>query len=251
MIRLANLNRGPEIFYSIQGEGKNLGHPSVFIRLSLCNLYCYWCDTDYTWNWKATTFKHIRDSESGYQKYEKNDFILQYSNEELIRIITSYDCPNLVFTGGEPLAQQKDLVSLLAELKAFNPAFRIEFETNGTIPPSPETDRLADQYNVSLKLSNSRIPERERIKPETVNFFAATPKANFKFVIDDQSDLGEVLDLISKFKIRPNSVYLMPQGTTVAILRSKQQWLVELCKQYKFNYTDRLHIHIWGDKRGV
>jgi organic radical activating enzyme len=251
MIRLANLNRGPEIFYSIQGEGKNLGNPSVFIRLSLCNLYCYWCDTDYTWNWKGTAFKHVRDSEPGYQKYNKEDFILQYTNEELIKIIISYNCPNLVFTGGEPIAQQKDLVSLLADLKTINPAFRIEFETNGTIRPSPETDSFADQYNVSLKLSNSRIPEQERIKPDTVKFFAETPKANFKFVIDNESDLEEVLDHVNKFRIPSNKVYLMPQGTTVASLQSKQQWLIELCKKYQFNYTDRLHIHIWGDKRGV
>jgi len=251
MIKLAKLNGEPEIFFSIQGEGRNLGSPSVFIRLSLCNLYCVWCDTDYTWNWKGTDFAHVKDSDALYTKYTKEEVIIQMTDEQIIETIESYQCANLVFTGGEPLVQQKDLLHLLKTLREKNAGYRMEIETNGTIIPSEEMDALLDQYNVSVKLTNSKIRERERIRPEAIGFFSATPKSNFKFVVDSEIDVDEVLQIVNEFNINPRKVYLMPQGMTVQSLREKQQWVIEKCKKYSFNYTDRLHIQIYGDKRGV
>jgi 7-carboxy-7-deazaguanine synthase len=250
MIKLAKLRGEPEIFYSIQGEGKNLGHPSVFIRLSLCNLYCYWCDTDFTWNWVDTKFPHVKDADPAYAKFSKEEYIIQLPNEAIIRTIKSYHCPNLVFTGGEPLAQQKELAVLLRDLKSSDAGYRIEIETNGTLLPA-ECEPYLDQYNVSLKLSNSKVLEKDRLKPNVISFFAASPKSNFKFVIDAATDLEEVLALIKEYNIDRRTVYLMPQGITANSLREKQQWLIEVCKEYGFNYTDRIHIHVYGDKRGV
>lgn len=246
MIKLARLNNKPEIFHSIQGEGKNIGKPSVFIRLSLCNLYCQWCDTDYTWNWIGTPFKHNYDT-----KYDKNEQIEILSNEDIMNTVLAMNCRNVVITGGEPLVQQKDLRSLMGTLKAHDPRFHIEFETNVTLKPLREIDELTDQYNVSIKLSNSNVSEEDRINPEAIEFFANSSKTNFKFVIDKEQDLKEVLDLISKYKIRNDVVYLMPQGTSAESLKEKQSWLVDICKRYNFNYTDRLHIHIFGNKRGI
>ncbi|RYZ21287.1 MAG: 7-carboxy-7-deazaguanine synthase QueE [Chitinophagaceae bacterium] len=251
MLKLAKLNGQPEIFHSIQGEGKSIGRPSVFIRLSLCNLYCAWCDTDYTWNWEGTRFAHNNDARPGFAKYRKEDYQELVTNEALRDILAAIPCRNLILTGGEPLVQQKDLRSLFQMLKEQEPGYHIEFETNGTLKPLPEIDALTDQYNVSVKLANSKVAAEDRINPDAIGFFAASPKANFKFVVDDRADLEEVLQLVRSFGIRPESVYLMPQGTTAAALREKQAWVAELCKQYQFNYTDRLHIHIWGDKRGV
>jgi 7-carboxy-7-deazaguanine synthase len=251
MLKLAKLNGRPEIFHSIQGEGKSIGRPSVFIRLSLCNLYCKWCDTDYTWNWEGTSFTHNNDARPGYAKYRKEDVIEMISDEAILDILAGISCRNLIFTGGEPLVQQKDLRSLFRLLKERDGAYHIEFETNGTLKPLPEVDALTDQYNVSVKLANSGVDREDRINPEAIRFFAASPKANFKFVVDDRSDLAEVQELVTTYRIRPEAVYLMPQGTTVALLREKQEWVAEICKAHNYNYTDRLHIHIWGDKRGV
>jgi 7-carboxy-7-deazaguanine synthase len=251
MIKLAKLNNKPEIFHSVQGEGKNMGKPSIFIRLSLCNLYCQWCDTEYTWNWEGTSFKHNYDQLPGYKKHHKENLIELLSNEQILATVIEMKCNNIVITGGEPLAQQKDLRSLMKALKEQNPNTHIEFETNGTLKPLPEVDMLADQYNVSIKLSNSNVALEDRIKPDAINFFAQSTKSNFKFVVDTEGDLLEILDLIKQYNINQQVVYLMPQGTTVASLKQKQQWIVEICKQNNFNYTDRLHIHIWGDKRGV
>ncbi|TCJ14389.1 7-carboxy-7-deazaguanine synthase QueE [Flaviaesturariibacter flavus] len=251
MLKLARLNGQPEIFHSIQGEGKSIGRPSVFIRLSLCNLYCAWCDTDYTWNWEGTAFTHNNDVRPGYRKYRKEEYQQLISNEEIRDRLAVISCSNLIFTGGEPLVQQKDLRSLFRLLKENNPDYHIEFETNGTLKPLPEIDALTDQYNVSVKLANSKVAPEDRLNPEAIRFFAASPKANFKFVVDSRADLDEVLALVQGYGIRPEAVYLMPQGTSAAALREKQAWVAELCKQYNYNYTDRLHIHIWGDKRGV
>ena len=251
MLKLAKLNGNPEIFYSIQGEGKNIGRPSIFIRLSLCNLYCNWCDTDYTWNWEGTPHPHQNDQNPAYKKYQKELFMMELSNKEIIRQIDSFNCKNLVITGGEPLMQQKELISLLNALKETDKTYHIEFETNGTTTPSKGLDIQTDQYNVSLKLSNSKVKEKDRLNEQAVTFFAQSPKANFKFVVDRENDLHEILALIKQYNISPEQVYLMPQGTNPEILRQKQQWLIELCKQYGFNFTDRLHIHIYGNKRGV
>ncbi len=251
MIKLAKLNNQPEIFHSIQGEGKNLGRPSVFVRLSLCNLYCIWCDTDYTWNWEGTRFPHRNDALEGYTKFKKADYIIQLPNTEIIRCITQYNCPNLVITGGEPLVQKKDLLPLVKALKALDPAYHIEFETNGTILPGKELDGYSDQYNVSVKLSNSRVDYADRIIPDAISFFARSPKANFKFVVDEASDLAEIIALQEAFDIASDKIYLMPQGTKVSALQSKEMWLVDSCKAHNFNYTDRIHIRIFGDKRGV
>lgn len=250
MIKLAKLDGGPEIFYTIQGEGKNLGQPSIFIRLSLCNLYCFWCDTDYTWNWVDTKYAHAKDVDPAYAKFLKDDYTIQLSNDEILSRIQSYKCNNLVFTGGEPLVQQKELAMLLKDLKLSNPQYHIEIETNGTLLPGA-CEPYLDQYNVSLKLRNARVPEKERIKSNAIEFFAASEKTNFKFVIDEKADLTEVLLLISEYKIAHRKVYLMPQGMTPDVLRQKQQWLVEVCKEHGFNFTDRMHIHIYGNKRGI
>lgn len=251
MIQLARLHNQPEIFFSIQGEGKGAGLPAVFIRLSLCNLYCIWCDTDYTWNWTGTKYQHNRDADPGYSKYERKDWIIRLSAEAILPLIKQYPCHNLIFTGGEPLLQHKQLLPLLRMLKQQQPAYYFAFETNGTLVPPPALDKLSDQYNVSVKLANSGVARQDRINDSAITFFSQSEKANFKFVMDNRSDLEEVLKLLQQYHIGHDKVFLMPQGTYGEALREKQQWLVEQCKQYGFWFTDRLHIHIYGNKRGI
>ncbi|HAS44542.1 MAG TPA: 7-carboxy-7-deazaguanine synthase QueE [Microscillaceae bacterium] len=250
-MKVAKFNGQGEIFYTIQGEGKSLGKPTVFVRSSLCNLHCIWCDTDYTWNWDTTPHPHIFDKIPGYQKYRKEEQIIELSTEELITEVTQYPCKNLVLTGGEPLLQQKEWVALMTQLRALDTNYWFEVETNGTLLPSQNFDALINQYNVSPKLANSNNSVKLREKPAAYTFFTQSPKAWFKFVIAEKPDLEEVLGLIEKYHIPADKVYLMPEGTTPERLNSKQQWLVEQCKKHGFHYTDRLHIHIYGSKRGV
>ncbi|OJJ15548.1 7-carboxy-7-deazaguanine synthase QueE [marine bacterium AO1-C] len=250
-MKIAKFNGKGEIFYTIQGEGKSLGKPTVFVRSSLCNLHCIWCDTDYTWNWDNTPHPHIFDDIPGYQKYRKEEQIIELTTTELIAEVTQYPCKNLVLTGGEPLLQQKEWIALMSQLRKLDANYWFEVETNGTLLPNQDFDKFIDQYNVSPKLENSNNPVKLREKPAVYEFFAQSPKAWFKFVIAEEQDLNEVLGLIDKYHIPAHKIYIMPEGTTPEKLNAKQQWLVEKCKQFGFNYTDRLHIHIYGSKRGV
>ncbi|UII19951.1 7-carboxy-7-deazaguanine synthase QueE [Fulvivirga ligni] len=250
-MKLAKLNGKPEIFYSIQGEGKSIGKPSIFVRTSLCNLHCIWCDTDYTWNWESTPFPHENDAKPGYSKFKKSEYIEELTTEQIVDILKEIPCKNLVLTGGEPLLQQTELKELMAALRAEDENYWFETETNGTIIPSDEFDSLINQYNVSAKLSNSNNSVSLREKPEAYTFFSNNEKAVFKFVVATKTDLEEVTSLMRKYEISPETVFLMPEGTTADKLNEKQQWLVEACKHLGTNYTDRLHIHIYGNKRGV
>ena len=251
IVKLARLNGQPEIFYSIQGEGKSTGIPSIFIRTSLCNLHCIWCDTDYTWNWVGTRFPHVNDERPEYQKFSKKDWIAECAVADVADLAAAFPCKNIILTGGEPMLQQAGLLALTQVLRSKSMDYRFEIETNGTLAPSPELDAAIDQYNVSPKLENSGNPRKLREKPKAMRFFSASPKANFKFVIAEKNDLTEVLELIETYAITPEKIWLMPEGTSASALAQRRKWLVEICKKYGFRYSDRLHVQIWGAKKGV
>jgi 7-carboxy-7-deazaguanine synthase len=251
LLKLARLHGKPEIFHSIQGEGKSIGVPSVFVRTSLCNLHCIWCDTDYTWNWIGTRFEHVHDARAGYQKFNKKDWIAVCPVAEIAATVQDFGCHNVILTGGEPLLQQPSLVTLMQALRSKTTLYRFETETNGTLLPSADFDAAIDQYNVSPKLENSNNPRKLREKPKALRFFAESPKANFKFVVAEKKDLDEVLELVALYHIPREKIWLMPEGTSPAALAKRRKWLVEVCKQHQFRYSDRLHVQIWGSKKGV
>ena len=251
ILKLARLHGRPEIFFSIQGEGKSIGTPSVFVRTSLCNLHCIWCDTDYTWNWVGTRFPHVNDAKPGYQKFEKKKWIAECKAVALAEAVAVYDCKNVILTGGEPMLQQPALTELMSALRSKSADYRFEVETNGTLVPTAEFDATIDQYNVSPKLENSGNSRRLREKPAPYRFFAHSPTANFKFVIAEKNDLDEVLELLKTYAIPSEKVWLMPEGTSAKVLAKRRKWLVEVCKMHGFRYSDRLHVQIWGSKKGV
>lgn len=248
ILKIAKPDLRPEIFYSIQGEGKNIGQPSIFIRTSLCNLHCIWCDTDYTWNWEGTRFAHYNDQQEGYQKFKMSEVIEEMTVKKVVDQVSEFPCKNIVLTGGEPMMQQDALVALMKQL---GEDYWFEIETNGTILPDPAFDQLIHQYNVSPKLANSGNSQKLREKKKAYNFFSDSPKAHFKFVVASQTDLEEILLLIEKYTISPQNVYLMPEGNSAAQLQERQEWIIEVCKKYSFHFTSRLHVLIYGSKRGV
>lgn len=250
-LKLARLNDGPEIFHSIQGEGISAGVPSIFIRASLCNLHCQWCDTDYTWNWENTPWQHENDALASYQKFNKNDWIIELPVSAVKKTITSIPCQNIILTGGEPLLQESAWCSLINELLKTSPDYRFEVETNGTQKPSEQLDSLVQQYNVSPKLENSGNTAKLREIPDALTFFASSPKAWFKFVVSQQTDLEKIEQLIQKYHIPHQRILLMPEGRDPETLAKRNLWLVKTCLQKGYRFGDRLHIQLWGAKRGV
>lgn len=245
-LKLAVLNGKPEIFHTLQGEGVSMGVPSVFIRSSLCNLHCSWCDTDYTWNWEGTPWEH----ENG-KKYSKAEYITEVDVEKIAEIIREYPCKNCIFTGGEPLLQQDGWLALIQQLRAHAPDYRFEVETNGTQVPTPEMAMAINQWNVSPKLSNSNNPEHLRNQPEAMQFFAAAQNAWFKFVIQNPDDLAEMQRLEDRYAIPRSRILLMPEGRDELTLQNRRLWLADLCRDHGYRFSDRLHIQLWGAKRGV
>lgn len=243
MLTLATTAPGePEVFASLQGEGRSSGKPCAFVRLSRCNLACLWCDTAYTWRFEGDNRPHRDDA-----AFDRSANQIALSEEDVAARIAALGQPRLVITGGEPLLQG----AALARMVALLPDMQIEIETNGTVAPAPALDVLVHQYNVSPKLAHSGNPAQLALIPERLAEWAANPRAMFKFVIAQSSDLDEVLALIATHAIPQARVWLMPEGRDSATLRARSVWLADICSKHELNFSDRLHIHLYGDTRGT
>lgn len=223
-----------EIFYSIQGEGTLVGVPSVFVRTSGCNLRCTWCDTPYT-SWSpqgeeiAVSVVCERVAESG--------------------------ASHVVVTGGEPMIAPQ-LEMLTAELRLRG--FHITIETAGTVHASVSCDLMS----ISPKLSNSVPFEREggrwaaqherlRYQPEVLRLLMRDYLYQVKFVVCAPSDLNEIESMQQALEIPSERILLMPEGTQRDRVREQALWLVEVCKDKGYRFSPRLHVELWGDRRGV
>jgi len=232
----------PEIFASIQGEGASMGKPCTFVRLSRCNLACFWCDTAYTWRFEGDNRPH-RDDEA----YARSANQVILSEEETAARIAALGQHRLVITGGEPLLQSPALARMIAHL----PDTHIEIETNGTVPPSPALDALVHQYNVSPKLAHSGNPAGLALPPERLAHWAAEPRAWFKFVVAQPTDVDQVIAIQQAYEIPSTRIFLMPEGRDSETVRARAHWLAQICSDREFNLSDRLHIHLFGDTRGT
>jgi len=227
-----------EIFHSIQGEGELTGVPSVFIRTSGCNLRCSWCDTKYaSWNPEGETIPL----------------------EEVVQRVLAYPSRHCVLTGGEPMASS-EIPALAGQLQAAGR--HITIETAGTIPPAGIACDLA---SLSPKLSNSTPAEgtisagwRERhealrLQPATLREWIDHYPYQLKFVVESSSDITEIEALLAEIDrpIPPSKVLLMPQGTDARTIRGRDETLVEVCLRHGYRLCNRLHIELFGNRRGV
>lgn len=243
MLTLATTTPGePEIFASLQGEGASMGKPCAFVRLSRCNLSCEWCDTAYTWRFTGDNRPH-RDGLA----FERDDNQVVLSEEDVAARIAALGQPRLVVTGGEPLLQGAALARMIALL----PATAIEIETNGTVAPHAALDPLVAQYNVSPKLAHSGNPAALALPADRLDAWAREPRAVFKFVVAEPEDVAEVLELKDRHAIPAARIYLMPEGRDGDTLRRRAGWLADICSKNEFSFSDRLHIHLFGDTRGT
>lgn len=247
-----------EHFYSIQGEGKYLGRPSIFFRFGGCNMKCegfgcseiaengvkvLGCDTVYAVN--KENFSH--------------NWIAITHESELVSILENYDLPSnvdVVFTGGEPLIYADDeiFIKFLEYLHAHN--HRITFETNGSLGVDFEKHSIYREciFALSVKLSNSGEPFNKRVRGKILYDFATHARdAFFKFSIDK-----EFIDIALDEEIEEIcahapylEVFCMPVAGNKEELESNTLPLIEYCKSKGFSYSDRLHIRIWNQNKGV
>jgi 7-carboxy-7-deazaguanine synthase len=232
-----------EIFESVQGEGPNIGRPSVFVRLGGCNLHCKWCDAAYTWRF-SDTHAHVDPT-----VYDKTEQIHRMFVSDIIDSVTAYQSRHVVITGGEPLIQREEVSTLVEQLLRLGP-YTIEFETAGTLRPISNNDwRIT--YIVSPKLDNSGNDVELRYKPQVLRDLDATGSASFKFVVSDIKDFREIDMMIKEVPIDPRTVYIMPEGVTVDAIAKRSGELVWECVKRGYNLTTRLQILTFGNKRGT
>lgn len=151
----------------------------------------------------------------------------------------------LVITGGEPMLQQKALRQLTRLLHA--EGWFTEVETAGTVVP--ETVELARHFNVSPKLSNSGNALGRRYVPAALDVLNCAPSRAFKFVITRESDLEEVDELVSRHGLSP--IYIMPEGITPDDIKNTSVQIAPAVIGRGYKLTTRLHVAIYGTRRGV
>ena len=247
ILKLARNDQGePEIFSSIQGEGPAIGRPRTFVRLSGCNLHCVWCDTAYTWNWVGTPFAHERNT-----KFDLSAEMLKLSTAETANRIKALPSEGVVITGGEPLLQTEAVVELIDALREDDHRALVDIETNGSIVPSEELIDRIDYFVVSPKLAHSGNDAELALKHEALSRYAQMRSASLKFVVKDSADIETVAALVERYGFWPQRIYIMPEGTTSEALLARGPKLIDAVIAHGFNYSDRLHIHLFGQKRGV
>lgn len=278
--------RYTEAFLSIQGEGRFVGVPSVFLRTFGCPFKCAGfgmprgqlstevdkinpddynklndlpmvetgCDSYVSWHPKFKKFSDWKDVE------EISEILLALTPNNI------WEDTHLIFTGGEPLLWQKQIMELLRN-ETFKTLRHITFETNTTRYLS--IDFVGFLSNLSLgiygghavhitwscspKLSISGESWKDAINPQVAASYASVPNSHlyFKFVIGDDKDLGEVKQAVSEFRAAGNSsapVYLMPVGATVDGVAKTEKVVAEICLREGFRFSPRLHVNIFGNK---
>jgi 7-carboxy-7-deazaguanine synthase len=224
-----------EIFYSLQGEGRLLGTPSLFIRTSGCNLRCVWCDTPYT-SWRP----------------EGSSWAL----EKILRRVDEHMAEHVVITGGEPL--------LAAEIEELTAALRrkrkhVTIETAATLFKPVDCDLIS----LSPKLANSTpwkrqggkfaaMHDQRRLNVPVLQAYLERYDYQLKFVVDSKEDFAEIGDIVGRLRnVDPARVVIMAQGTTRNQLEEKRDWIVKNCLAYGYSFTPRLHIELFGNRRGT
>ncbi|UCC43758.1 MAG: 7-carboxy-7-deazaguanine synthase QueE [Candidatus Zixiibacteriota bacterium] len=226
-----------EIFYSLQGEGRWLGTPAVFLRLNYCNLGCSWCDTPYCWDPTKIEPDNLMTP----------DEISAAMCEDLRGKDVRREDVHVVITGGEPLLHQPELPGVMLSLKENGFAF-FEVETNGTIVPSDEMIAFVSWWNCSPKLSNNGLPPETNLVHAALWKIAASGKADFKFVVTGPEDIKEInrgfLNLIPR-----EAVILMPEGDTAQKQLESMPRAMKECARHGFRFSPRLHVLAWNNER--
>jgi organic radical activating enzyme len=229
-------------FYTLEGEGEYVGIPSVFFRLSMCNLTCkgfasedspHGCDSYISWSVKnKMTFNEI------FEYFESNKLVDKLRDGAIFKL-----------TGGEPMVQQKQLLKFIEafiEKYDFNPV--IDFETNATIKPDERwVKEFHASFTTSPKLISNGDPEGRTYKPEVLKWHREIG-SGFKFVINSDEDINEIW---SKYvdddtvRVPVNRIWFMPCCGSRQEHVEKAPAIAEYAKAMNVNFSPRLHLLIW------
>jgi len=279
-----------EIFYSLQGEGRFVGVPSVFLRTYGCNFTCsgFGCKPGEKSTGadevakKVELYKDFLDLplvETGCDSYASwhpafKHLSPTYTTDELVDRMLALT-PNghwmqangndvhLVITGGEPLLGWQRAYAELLSHPGMKDLKNITFETNGTQELHEDfRDYLIDwaeavpgrevTFSVSAKLSASGELWEDAIKPLVVNIYQTYGHVYLKFVVETEDHVNEAVRAVDAFRAGgfKGTVYLMPQGGVVTPYDANKLNIANICCERGFNYSPRLHVDLWGNGWG-
>ncbi len=209
-----------EIFYSIQGEGLEIGLPTVFVRLFACDLRCSWCDTMYA--------------------VEGRDFV-DIEIAEVISQIEEYNCKRVCITGGEPLIQKSEVEHLAQQL--LENGYSILLETSGH--KEPPSVFFTEKCVISLDCKCPSSGMQDRMDYELYKLLRSQDQ--LKFVIQDNADYNYAVSVLRSNEIDAKIVFQPVSGSDL-------KWLTQRVLEdglERVRVLPQLHKYIWGNKRGV
>ncbi len=202
-----------EIFYSIQGEAREVGLPTAFIRLTGCPLRCAYCDTKYA--------------------FKGNNLL---SIDDILTDIGQYNTKFVCVTGGEPLAQINCHI-LLDRLVKEN--YQVSIETSGSIDISDINPSVSIVMDIKTPSSN------ESAQNKYSNIKELQVKDQLKFVIDSRADFDWSVDILSQYPTQVEVLFSPVSGTVEPVQLA--QWILD--KQLNVRLQVQLHKLLWGDEK--
>jgi len=205
-----------EIFFSLQGESRTVGIPTVFIRLTGCPLRCQYCDTTYAFQGGAWM-----------------------SLDEIIQQVESFDIRYVTVTGGEPLAQ-KNCLGLLSSL--CDRGYQVSLETSGALDISDVDQRVVRVMDIKTPASG----ESDKNRFENLQFLVPTDQV--KFVICNRGDYEWAKDILTQYQLPSRCEVLFSPSTGQLAPAELADWIIEDKLAVRFQL--QLHKILWGDDPG-
>lgn len=275
-----------ELFYSIQGEGRYMGVPSVFLRVFGCNFKC--AGFGMPRGQLSTEVEEIARTHTeieSFQKYQDLPLVStgcdsyaswdpRFKNlspvldtdslaESIVDLLPykKWEDEHLVITGGEPLlGWQRSYPDLLKHAKMLG-LKELTFETNGTQPLTKEfRDFLAASFDyehltfsVSPKLSVSGEKWEDAICPDIVTDYSKLSHTYLKFVVASEEDVEEAERAVKAYRDAGfhGNVYLMPVGGVESVYSMNSRKVAELAMQKGYRYSDRLQVPLFKNEWGT
>jgi len=276
-----------ELFYSIQGEGRFMGVPSVFMRTFGCNFKC--AGFGLPKGESTTEVDPIAANVHLYKSYEELPLVSTgcdsyaswhpafkhlspfYAPEEIVENIMSilpynrWEDEHLVITGGEPLLKWQNIYPELLNHPKMKHLKEITFETNGTQNLTPEFKKyLLDwgvekrgysrlTFSVSAKLSCSGEERSVAIRPDVVCEYQEVGYTYLKFVIATEDDAEEALETLDIYRAEgfTGPCYLMPVGGVENVYTLNNRRVAELAMKNGLRYSDRLQVPLFKNEWGT
>jgi len=267
-----------ELFYSIQGEGRYMGVPSIFLRTFGCNFQC----SGFGMPKGERSTEAVNIDPSKYKSYGELPLVstgcdsyaswdTRFKNlspmlttdsiaEQIVSLLPhgEWRDEHLVITGGEPLLGWQRAYPDLLEHPKMEDLTEITFETNGTQQLSPEFADYLNMWNkvgreitfsVSAKLSCSGESREDAIKPSTVCEYEKVGFTYLKFVVATEEDAQEAIDTVKVYRETgfEGPVYLMPVGGVESVYSLNNRRVADLAMQNGLRYSDRLQVPLFGN----